>query len=127
MHLYKKIPILFELGLFSKCFVILEHILRSKDFFFSKNEIDELKRMVKPSKLQESVCKAFCVLFRQDPIRKSTIHSSHTYLNLTLGKMKDGYVELHYYPAVKNLFAGKNYKNAVKNFNIYFLTPEVTL
>lgn len=63
-------PILFEFGLFTKAFVVLEHILRSKDHFFSKTEIDELKRVAKPTKLQESVCKAFCLLFRQEPMRK---------------------------------------------------------
>ena len=125
IHLQKKLPILFELGLFSKCFVVLEHILRSKDYFFSKNEIDELKRMTKPTKLQESVCRAFCVLFRQDPVRKRKfLVLLENKLTFLLEKISDGFVELHYYPVVKNLFITKNYKVAIKNFNIYYLAPE---
>ena len=66
----KKIPILFELGLFSKAFLILDSIMKSKDNFLAKKDLEELRRIMKPNKLQESLCKAFCILFRQAPQRK---------------------------------------------------------
>jgi len=46
-------------------------------------------------------------------------------LTFNLEKISDGFVELHYYPVVKSLFISKNYKVAIKNFNIYYLAPEV--
>jgi hypothetical protein len=44
-------------------------MLHVKESFLTKKDIEELRRIMKPSKFQEGLCKAFCVLFRQEPKR----------------------------------------------------------
>jgi hypothetical protein len=41
--------------------------------------------------------------------------------------MSDGYIELQYYPVVRNILVNKNYRTIVKKFNIYTLKREELL
>jgi predicted GNAT superfamily acetyltransferase len=43
-------PLLFELGMFSKGFLVIENILESKEFFLTRTHTEELKRIVKPNR-----------------------------------------------------------------------------
>jgi len=97
-------------------------MLRTKECFIAKKDLEELRRIQKPTKVQELICKVFCILFRQYPVRK---RKNPKLLFNPLAKIEDGYVELQHFPVLKNILINKTYRVFIKDFNIYFLTNEV--
>ena len=44
-----------------------------------------------------------------------------------LAKLEVGYVEIYYFPIVKNMIISKNFRTYIKNYDIYRISKDVII
>jgi len=108
--LSKKIPLLYEGGFFSPYLKMLDRILIQEKQFISRYHLEEIKAIVKPSKLIKLIIQAFCMLVGVKPVRRG---------------LPNGVLEIDYFQPFQQLSKANKLHSLINDTNKVIIKGEI--